>query len=156
MHDSLLNNDNRYIKVTLKSKLIRNCQVAYFERLSRILNLHMIYKTQKNFKRYLVRFCTPKPTYDTEIFFRNIILAPNFNYKIWEYFTKRQNRWEKKTLPEDDKVKSSHPKGCFDELLSLGLESSSQPLSPPGGHNNFLRLLLTLFLYGTTWRSWWM
>ena len=49
-YKSLLNNDNKYMKVTLKSKpkgVI--CQVANFTRLSRILNLHMVYKTQRGF-----------------------------------------------------------------------------------------------------------
>ena len=45
LHNSLLNNDNRYMKVTLKSKLIGSCKVANFGQLSRILNLYMAYKT---------------------------------------------------------------------------------------------------------------
>ena len=47
LHNSLLNNDTRYKKVTLKSKLI---DIANFGRLSRIPNLHMAYKTQENLK----------------------------------------------------------------------------------------------------------
>ena len=48
LHNSFfLNNDNRYMKDTLMSKLFG---VA---RLLRILNLHMAYKAQGNFKRYL-------------------------------------------------------------------------------------------------------
>ena len=45
MHNSLLNNDDKYIKVTLKSKLIGVASL-----LLQILNLHMAYKTQENFK----------------------------------------------------------------------------------------------------------
>ena len=52
MHNNLLNNDNRYMKVTLKSKQIWVGQVANFGRPSRCLNLFIKDKTQGNFKRY--------------------------------------------------------------------------------------------------------
>ena len=56
LQNSLLNNDNRRMKVVLmKVKANRSCDVAYFGWLLRIFNLHMVYKTKWNFKRYFVK-----------------------------------------------------------------------------------------------------
>ena len=47
LHNSFLNNDNRYMEV--KGYANRSCQVANFGWLSRILNIHILYKTQGKF-----------------------------------------------------------------------------------------------------------
>ena len=49
LQNSLLDNDNRCMKVTLKSKLIG---VANFGQQSQILNLHMAYNMQGDLKRH--------------------------------------------------------------------------------------------------------
>ena len=46
LHNSVLNNDNRYMQVTLKSKLMRVVIEANFGRLFRILNRHMADRTK--------------------------------------------------------------------------------------------------------------
>ena len=51
LRNSLLNKDVVYESYS-KVQANRSCQVDNFGRLSRILNLHMAYNTQGNFKRY--------------------------------------------------------------------------------------------------------
>ena len=52
LHNSLLDNSNRYMKITPKVQANKSCQVTNFGWLSWILNLYMAYKTQGNLKTY--------------------------------------------------------------------------------------------------------
>ena len=47
----LLNNNNRYMKVALKSKLIGVARLLILGDCSKFFNLNMAFKTQGNFKR---------------------------------------------------------------------------------------------------------
>ena len=69
LHNRLLNNNNRYMKVTLKSELVG---VANFRR---ILNLHMAYKTGKFKKIFLLKKSVPYAVkYGNSIFAEEIII----------------------------------------------------------------------------------
>ena len=56
LHNSLLDYNN---KVTLKSQLIGVTRVANFDRLSRILNLHIAYNTLGEFLKifFVIKVC---------------------------------------------------------------------------------------------------
>ena len=55
LHNNLLNNDNRYMKVEAN----RSFHEGNFDRLSPILNLCMAYTVQGNLKIYLKKKCAP-------------------------------------------------------------------------------------------------